>query len=179
MRKINKVFVATSLDGCISDKDGGIDWLNSIPNPDNNDLGYNKFIENIDAIVMGRETFETVCSFDIDWPYKIPVFVLSNSLTTIPVEFNYKAELVQGSLDNILDKINGRGYKRLYIDGGKTIQTFLKQDLIDELIVTTIPVILGGGTRLFSELPANLEFKLVESTLYLGQLVQNHYKRIR
>ena len=66
-----------------SDKNGGIDWLYSIPNPTNDDMGYNAFMSGIDALVMGRKTFETVCGFDIDWPYEKPVFVLTNSLTEI------------------------------------------------------------------------------------------------
>ena len=70
MKKKNSVFIATSLDGYIADKNGGIDWLHSIPNPDNIDMGYENFISKIDALVMGRVTFETVCGFDMDWPYQ-------------------------------------------------------------------------------------------------------------
>ena len=76
----NSVFIATSLDGYIADKNGKIDCLNSIPNPDNNDMGYVEFNKGIDALVMGRTTFETVLGFDVDWPYSKPVFVLSNKL---------------------------------------------------------------------------------------------------
>lgn len=81
MRKKNSVFIATSLDGFIADKNGRIDWLHSIPNPENDDMGYVKFEEKIDALVIGRGTFETVLGFDVDWPYHKPVFVLSNKLT--------------------------------------------------------------------------------------------------
>ena len=80
MARSNKVFIATSLDGHIADKNGEIDWLHAIPNPDNIDMGYQDFITQIDAIVMGRNTFETVCNFDMDWPYEMPVFVLSNTV---------------------------------------------------------------------------------------------------
>ena len=81
----NTVFIATSLDGYIADKDGGLDWLNSIPNPDNLDMGWVNFIDRIDALVMGRRTFDKVCSFNCEWPYCKPVFVLSNSLESISV----------------------------------------------------------------------------------------------
>ena len=81
----NTVFIATSLDGYIADKDGGLDWLNSIPNPDNLDMGWVNFIDRIDALVMGRRTFDKVCSFNCEWPYSKPVFVLSNSLESISV----------------------------------------------------------------------------------------------
>ena len=177
MKKRNSVFIATSIDGFIADKNGGIAWLNSIPNPDNLDMGYVAFMETVDAIVMGRNTFEIVCSFDMDWPYTIHVFVLSNSLKEISEEYQNKAFLVSGGLDNILDSIHQKGFNSLYIDGGATIQNFLKEDLIDDLILSTIPVILGEGIPLFSSLPEPLNFELKNSRTYLNQLVQRHYKR--
>ena len=179
MHKRNSVFIATSLDGYIADKDSGIDWLHSIPNPDNIDMGYSEFISGVDALVMGRVTFETVCGFDMDWPYQIPVFVLSNSLTEIPEKYKGKAHLVKGPLSKVLKEINGQGYHRLYIDGGATIQSFLKEDLIDEMTITIIPVLLGGGTSLFSDLPHRLEFECIKTELYLGKVAQSQYRRVR
>ena len=179
MQKSNKVFIATSLDGYIADKDGGIDWLHSIPNPDNIDMGYAAFMSNIDALVMGRTTFETVCGFDIDWPYQKPVFVLSNTLSVIPKKYKGKVELVKGNLNEVLQQIHAKGYFHLYIDGGKTIQSFLKEDLIDEMIITLIPYLLGGGIPLFGNLPNRLDFECVDSTIYLGKVVQNRFLRIR
>lgn len=179
MEKRNVVFIAKSLDGYISDKNGGLDWLNTIPNPDNLDMGYSKFSEQIEAIVMGRLTFDTVCSFDIDWPYKVPVFVLSRTLEALPPDYMDKAELVKGTLSEILENIHSKGYRRLYIDGGSTIQSFLKEDLIDDMIITTIPILLGGGAPLFSALLNELKFELVSSEVYLKEIVQNHYKRER
>ena len=179
LEKKNKVFIATSLDGYIADKSGEIDWLHSIPNPDQSDMGYGEFFSQIDALVMGRTTFETVCGFDMDWPYQKPVFVLSNSLTDVPDEYKGKAEIVNGTLVEILDKIYAKGSLRLYIDGGRTIQSFLKEDLIDEMTITIIPYLLGGGTPLFSELPKRLEFECVESKIYLEKVVQNYFIRKR
>ncbi|MDA3818024.1 MAG: dihydrofolate reductase family protein [Prolixibacteraceae bacterium] len=179
MERKNKVFIAASLDGYIADKNGGLEWLNSISNPDNIDMGYAHFMNDIDAIVMGRVTFETVCDFDVDWPYNKPVFVLSRTLKKVKEEYKSKAELMSGSPEEILDVVNQRGFYNLYVDGGRTIQNFLKKDLIDELIITTIPILLGGGSRLFSDLPEELEFELVDSEVFLNQIVQNHYKRKR
>jgi dihydrofolate reductase len=179
MSNSNLVFIATSLDGYIADKNGRLDWLHTIPNPGNIDMGYESFIQRIDALVMGRKTFETVCNFAIDWPYSKPVFVLSKTLREIPAKYKGKAELVKGSITDIVEDINRRGYRQLYIDGGTTIQSFLKEDLIDELTITTIPVLLGGGTSLFSVLTRELEFRLVESRIYLDEIVQNHYERKR
>ena len=179
MDKRNKVFIARSLDGFIADKNGGLDWLQSIPNPDNNDMGYVAFTSQIDAIIMGRNTFEMVCSFDCDWPYSKPVFVMSTTLELLPEEYNDKAEIVKGSLTEILAFVHKKGFNRLYIDGGSTVQGFLKEDLIDELIITTIPILLGGGAPLFTELPNELEFELIKSEVFLNQIVQSHYSRKR
>lgn len=179
MKNENKVFIARSLDGYIADRDGGLDWLNTVPNPDHLDLGYENFLEGVDAIILGRTTFEVVCSFDMEWPYKIPVFVLSRTLSSVPDTLKDKAEVVNGPLPDILKQLHKKGFFRLYIDGGATIQSFLKEDLIDELIITIIPIMLGGGIPLFGELPSELEFEHVESVLYLDALVQDTYRRKR
>ena len=179
MKYKNTVFIARSLDGYIADRNGGLDWLSATPNPENLDLGYEKFLKNVDALLMGRITFETVCAFDCEWPYHIPVFVISKTLDTVPEEYKDKAEIVKGSVSEIVELIHQKGYTRLYIDGGATVQSFLKEDLIDELIITTIPVLLGGGTPLFTELPEEMEFEHLESTVYLNALVQDFYRRKR
>lgn len=179
MTKKNSVFIASSIDGYISDRNGEIDWLNTIPNPDMDDMGYTEFTNNIDALVMGRTTFETVCGFDVDWPYDKPVFVLSNKLNEIPESHKGKAFLIKGTLAEILEHVYEKGYHRLYIDGGTTIRNFLKADLIDEMIITSIPILLGGGSPLFIELPKEQRFKLIKSKTFLNQIVQNHYIRKR
>jgi dihydrofolate reductase len=177
MKKENKVFIASSLDGYIAGKSGEIDWLDMIPNPEGLDLGFVKFMSGIDALIMGRASFETVMGFGGEWLYKCPVFVWSSTLKSIPEGFGEKAELVTGSIQEILSVVHNKGYDRLYIDGGKTIQSFLKEDLIDEMIITTIPILLGGGIPLFGELSKRLEFEHVESKVLLNQLVQDHYSR--
>ncbi len=174
---MNSVFIATSLDGYIADKNGGIDWLHAIPNPGKDDMGYIEFTNRIDALLMGRTTFETVLGFDIDWPYNKPVFVLSNKLKEIPESLKDKVFLVKGDLREIVKQIHEKGYKRLYIDGGTTIRNFLKEDLIDEMVLTTIPILLGGGSSLFSELPNELKFELLGTKTFLNQITQSHYKR--
>lgn len=177
MKTRNIVFIATSLDGFIADRNGKIDWLNTISIPEVTDMGFGALIDRVDAIVMGRNTFDTVCSFDIEWPYSKPVFVLSHSLKEIPDKFKNKAFLIQGSLNNILDELHRKGYNQLYIDGGQTIQSFLKEELIDEMIITNIPILLGGGTPLFGELPKEIGFKHKKTTVFLDEIVQSHYVR--
>lgn len=175
----NSVFIAVSLDGYIADKNDGLDWLQSIPNPDGIDMGYQNQIDRIDALVMGRNTLSVVLSFGIDWPYTKPVFVLSNSLTEVPTGYEDKIILLNGDLNKVISNIKEQGFKHLYIDGGVTIQNFLKQDLIDEMIITTIPILLGGGASLFGDLLQPLNFKLQKSEVFLDQIVQSHYIRTR
>ena len=175
----NKVFIATSLDGFIAGTKGEIDWLDLIPNTEGTDMGYFDFYKNIDALLMGRKTFETVIGFDVDWPYDKPVFVLSNSMKSIPESHQGKAFLVNGKLRELVADLNDQGYRHLYIDGGKTIQSFLEQDLIDEMIITTIPILLGEGIPLFSSLENRLVFTCVQSHIHLSAIVQSQFVRTR
>lgn len=176
---MNTVYIATSLDGKIADRNDGIEWLDSITFLEGEDMGYGAVMDRIDALVMGRNTFETVLSFDVEWPYQKPVFVLSSTLTSIPESHIDKAYLLNGDLKSILKEIHSQGYQNLYIDGGKTIQKFLQEDLIDEMIITTFPVILGGGPSLFSETPQALKYNLKSSKTYFDHLIQSHFERIR
>ena len=173
----NRAYIATSLDGYIARTNGDISWLDEIPNPENSDFGYSEFIINIDAIIMGRHTFEKVLEFD-DWPYEQLVFVLSNSLKKVPEYLIDRVEIVSGDLKTILEDLEKRELKNLYVDGGKTIQSFLKEDLIDEMIITTVPILLGDGIPLFGHLERDLKFKCVKVEL-MGGLVKHYYERIR
>lgn len=176
---VNIVYVGVSLDGYIADRNGGLDWLQMVPNPDNSDFGFGEFMESVDALVMGRKTFETVLAFGCEWPYTKPVFVVSSTMTDVPEAVQDKATVVNGSLEEIVGTLDRKGYQRLYIDGGKLVQGFLAKDLIDEMILTRIPVLLGGGTLLFGSIPNHLGFEHTETTILLEELVQTHYKRKR
>ncbi len=173
---MNYVYIAVSLDGFIAKTDGDIEWLHECPNPNNDDYGYAEFIDNIDAIVMGRYTYEKVLTFD-EWPYSKKVFVLSSTLTMIPVALIDKVEIISGTAKAIVSKVKGMGYMNLYIDGGSVIQSFLEKDLIDELIVTRIPILLGDGIPLFGRLKVPLKFNHSSTTVYGGALVKTHYRR--
>ncbi|MCG9626648.1 dihydrofolate reductase family protein [Vibrio mediterranei] len=173
----NIVYIGTSLDGYIADKNNGLDWLHDMPNPEGSDFGFAEFMDRVDGLVMGRNTLEIVLSFGVDWPYSKPVFVLSNTLTKVPEGYEDKVFLVNGKLSEIVSDLNSKGYKNLYIDGGKTIQSFLAEDLIDEMIITTIPTLLGGGISLFGELDKPLKFKHVSADRYLDCIVKNRYVR--
>jgi dihydrofolate reductase len=175
----NVVFIGASLDGYIADKDGGLEFLQSVPNPEHEEFGFPEFMDSIDALLMGRITYETVLGFGGRWPYSKPVFVLSNSLTSLPEHLKGKAELVSGPIEEVVLQLHQRGFENLYIDGGKLIQSFLQSDMIDELIISQIPILLGGGTPLFGELQSHLMFEHVETEVLLNAIVKSHYKRIR
>ena len=132
----------------------------------------------IDALVMGRNTFETILGFD-EWPYDKPVFVLSHSLKTLPDRAQGKAEVMAGDVVQIERQLHQRGYLNLYIDGGKVIQDFLRCDRIDHLILSRIPIILGNGIPLFRTADQSLPFQHVSTEIYHNALVKSHYKRDR
>jgi len=178
MQNQNKVFIATSLDGYIADRNGGLGFLDTYPEINSIDTGYNDHMASIDALVMGRVSFETVVGFDIPWPYDKPVYVLSNTLDQVPEKCGDQLTILNGSIPDILEKIHSNGHTQLYIDGGKVIQSFLKHDLIDEMIITIIPVLLGGGIPLFSESDASLNFECFKTQLFLDKIVQNHYRKV-
>jgi dihydrofolate reductase len=175
----NIVFIATSIDGFISGPNGNLDWLNYVPFPEGEDGGFTDFIGRVDAIVMGRVTFETVVGFGHGWHYPVPGLILSSTVSSAPAEFASHVEFACGTPQEIVELANERGFNNLYIDGGKTVQNFLRADLIDELIITEIPLLLGGGDRLFGELDQQLGFELVSTEVISSRIVQKHYRRNR
>jgi dihydrofolate reductase len=175
----NIVFIATSIDGFISGPDGNLDWLDYVPFPEGEDGGFTDFIGRVDAIVMGRITFGTVVGFGHGWHYPVPGLILSSTVSSAPAEFASHVEFASGTPLEIIELAKERGFNNLYIDGGKTIQNFLRADLIDELIITEIPLLLGGGDRLFGELDQQLGFELVSTEVISSRIVQKHYQRNR
>lgn len=172
------VFIATSLDGFIARQDGGIDWL---PTPDNEsqgveDYGYNDFINKIDAIVMGRNTYELVLTFD-EWYYgEIPLFVLTTKGVEIPEKLYKTVSQMSGSPREIIQTLAEKGYHKLYVDGGKTIHGFLNAGLIDEMTITTIPVLIGSGIPLFGPTDHDIHLNLISNKSYPSGAVQHKYK---
>jgi len=172
-----KVYIATSIDGFIATKDGGVDWLMEIENPNNDDFGFADFIEGVDALVMGRNTFEKVLTFG-DWVYSKPVYVLSSTLKSIPESLYGKAFLIGGDIKDVLHTLENKGLTNLYIDGGKVIQSFLELDLIDEMTITRIPRVLGEGIPLFESMSNCIKFSHVKTEVLLDELVKTHYKKV-
>ena len=171
------VYVGTSLDGFIARKDGDIDWLVKYQNKEVHD-SYHEFISRIDAMVIGRGTFEKVLSFP-EWPYEKKVFVLSSSLKQIPDTLNEKATLVAMNPPALLSYLAAKRFSNIYVDGGKVIQSFLKEDLIDELVITKVPELIGSGIPLFGYLDNDLQFEHIHTNIYSDGLVKSHYVRKR
>ena len=171
------IYVGTSLDGFIARKNGDIDWLVKYQNKEVHE-SYNEFINRIDAMVIGRGTYEKVLSFP-EWPYKKKVFVLSTSLKQISGILNEKATLVAMKPAELLNYLSDKGFSNIYIDGGKVIQSFLREDLVDELIITKVPELIGTGIPLFGYLDNDLRFEHIKTNIYSDGLVKSQYKRKR
>lgn len=171
------VFCATSLDGFLARSDGDVSWLGD-PSDGEDDGGFSALMESIDYLVMGRNTFDKVLSFEA-WPYSKPVVVLTSRPLDLSAELSQKVEPLSGGPSEITAALTDRGAKHLYLDGGKTIQAFLSAGLIQEIIVTTIPILLGSGISLFGQLDADIHLQHVETRTLAGGLVQSKYQVIR
>ncbi|WP_041528266.1 dihydrofolate reductase family protein [Paracoccus aminophilus] len=170
------VFIAASLDGFIATRDGDVSWLT--PNgAENEDHGYDSFYGSVDGIIMGRGTWEVVSNFD-PWPFDKPVIVLSGSLTQedVPAAQQKTVRIWNTSLPETMRKVSAEGWSRAYIDGGKLIQSALAEGLVQDMILTRIPVLLGSGLPLFGSLPKAIPLKHLRSESFPSGLVQSHYQ---
>jgi dihydrofolate reductase len=166
------------LDGYIADKANDLQWLISIPNPSGNDFGYKEFVKDVDCLLMGRNTFEFVVGFG-QWPYEKPVFVASSSLKTPPAGYEDKITVVSGTPQELLTAIEKTGCRNVYVDGGALITQFLEDDLIDDMIITRTPQLLGSGYPLFGSFSRGSIWKKTSSTEPNDYLVQTRYERDR
>lgn len=170
-------YLGTSLDGFIARKDGDIDWLTQFAN-DEAIHAYEEFMNRIDAIVIGRGTFEKVLTFT-SWPYKKKVFVLSNSVKQLPDTLKDKAILLSMKPDELLRYLSSMGFSTIYVDGGKVIQDFLKKDMIDEMIIAKAPILIGSGIPLFTYIDTDLQFKHIRTAVQSNGLIRSYYERER
>ena len=171
------VYIATSLDGFIARPDGGLDWLHESATAEKGeDYGYQAFFDTVDVLVMGRNTYEVVRTFGA-WPYgDTPVVVLTNREIEIPSVIKGKVESMAGRPGEVVRRLDERGARHLYVDGGKTVQSFLAEGLIDRLILSRIPVLIGRGIPLFGPLPEDIKLRHVETRQYPSGLVQSEYE---
>jgi len=165
------VFVGTSLDGYIARLDGALDFLPAEPE----DHGYTEFMAGVDTLVIGRKTYETVLGFDT-WPYAGKrVVVLSTRPIAKPRVADADVTQMSGNPADIVAQLAERGAQHLYVDGGVTIQRFLEAGLIQRLIVTRVPVLIGTGTPLFGPLTRDVRLRHVATRQYASGLVQSEY----
>jgi dihydrofolate reductase len=166
------IFVGTSVDGFIARPNGDLDFL---PPGGGEPHGYNEFIATVDAIVIGRKTFETVLAME-DWPYADKRVVV---LSSRPVDLSGARGVVEqmgGPPADIVSQLGASGAHNLYIDGGITIQGFLRAGLIQRLVITRVPVLIGGGVPLFGTLPRDIRLRHIATRHYPSGLVQTEYQ---
>ena len=164
-------FVGTSLDGFIARVNGDLDFL---PPGGGEPHGYEEFMATVDALVIGRKTFETALSFE-PWPYGTkPVFVLSTHLLP-PAPPEAVIEHMAGAPADIVSQLAARGIRHIYVDGGITIQRFLQAGLIHRLVITRVPVLIGSGIPLFGAVPRDIPLEHVATRQYPSGLVQSEY----
>jgi len=171
------VYIGTSLDGFIAREDGDIAWLVKFGDKDAVDA-YNEFMATIDVIVIGRGTFDKVLEFP-SWPYDKPVVVLSRTIKDLPGGVKDKATVLSLKPVDLLRSLSDKGYKAAYIDGGKVIQSFLAEDLIDSLTISKVPVLIGSGLPLFGPLDVDIAFEHMRTKTYSNGLVRSYYQRKR
>lgn len=165
------IYIASSIDGYIARKDGNLDWLHYGHTGDE-DYGFKKFTSTIDAVVMGRNTYEVVAGFE-EWAYKDKrVIVLSNTLPKVRKE----AELFSGQLTELLAKLHAETIKHIWIDGGITVSRFLEAGLVDDITVSIIAMVLGSGIPLFSTMKREHKCRLISTQSYPSGLVQLKYE---
>jgi dihydrofolate reductase len=178
------VFIATSLDGYIARKDGSVDWLHSAGNPEADmgsdaDMGFASFMSSVDCMIMGRKCMEMISSMNLSeeqWPYgNTHIVVLSNTLSAPPENLKDKVSLYSGDITDLMTDLEEKGYRHAYVDGGATITEFLNHGLINEMVITKAPVLLGEGIPLFGKLEHSI--KLIEASAknYANDFVQLKY----
>jgi dihydrofolate reductase len=169
-------YVAISLDGYIARADGSMDWLRGGgPRPPEEAARYRAFIDSVDAIVLGRATYEAVRDLPV-WPYPAkPVVVLGSAPSGVPSTHPDAVEHMTGAPADLLPRFGARGWSHLYVDGGNTIQRFLAAGLVHRLVLNRVPVLLGTGIPLFGPLPADVWLQHVSTVAYPGGLVQSEY----
>ncbi len=172
------VYIATSADGFIADKDGSVDWIDSAGDT-SIDMGFDEFMASVDCLIMGRGCMEAISRFDLapdQWPYRnARVIALSNTLKEPPENLRGRVEMYSGDLRELMVQLETDGHQHAYIDGGKTIQAFLDLQLINEMTLTRIPIILGEGLPLFGKTSQDIRLRNARATVFPNDFVQLHY----
>lgn len=169
------VFIATSLDGFIARRDGTLDWLFA-SDPGGENHGYDAFIARMDGIIMGRGTYESVLTLG-PWTYAKPVVVMSRTLTNddLPDELRDRVQITDEAPKPLFERLAREGWRRAYVDGGAVIRSFLNEGLIEEVILTRAPVLIGDGLPLFGATTRDLRLVHEATETFPSGLVQSRY----
>jgi dihydrofolate reductase len=169
------VFIGTTVDGFIARRDDRLDFL---PPGGGEPHGYDEFIATVDALVVGRKTFEVVLAFP-EWPYgEKLVIVLSDKKLDLAKVRDGVVEQMAGTPEEVVAKLSARGLKHIYVDGGITVQRFLRAGLIQQLTITRVPVLIGDGIPLFGALPRDIKLRHIATHSYASGLVKTQYEVI-
>jgi dihydrofolate reductase len=178
------IFIATSADGYIATEDGGVEWLESAGAPDvdmgeHADMGFSSYIAEVDCMIMGRKCMEKISSFNLtaeQWPYgNLRIIALSGTVEVPPANLKNKVKMFSGDIGALLTELENAGFRHAYIDGGATITSFLNLGLIEEMIITRAPVLLGGGRPLFGKTNKHITLGNARATAYPSNFIQVRY----
>ena len=177
-------FIATSVDGFIATKDGGVDWLHTAGNGkvltgENADMGLNDYMSSVDCMIMGRKCMDVISSMNLtpeQWFYgDLKIIVLSNTIKEAPENLKGKVEMYSGDLLTLVSNLENEGHKHAYIDGGRTIQEFINLKLINEITITKAPIILGEGIPLFGKTFKDINLQEAQAVAFPNDFVQLKY----
>ncbi|MCB0482881.1 MAG: dihydrofolate reductase [Flavobacteriales bacterium] len=177
------VYIATSVDGFIAKPDGNVDWLHTAGNLEadmgTEDMGFKAFMDSVDCIIMGRKCMEMISNMNLtpeQWFYgDMRIVVLSNTVKEVPDNLKGKVEMYSGDINSLVAALEKEGFKHAYIDGGKTIQSFINLRLIDEIIITKVPVLLGEGIPLFGKTLKDIKLEKAKACAFANDFVQVKY----
>lgn len=174
MRKV-KLYIATSLNGKIADTDGSVDWLQSIPNPDQSDYGYKEFYDSIDTTIQGYKTYDQIIGWGIDFPYADKEnYVFTRKQELEPAKH---VEFISDNHIEFVKHLKGQEGKDIWLVGGGQLNTFfLNNKLIDEILLFVMPIVLSVGIELFEAIPETSALKLVENKSHSSGVVELKYK---
>ena len=170
------VFLGVSLDGFVARLDHRLDWLTKHA-ATGEDHGYDAFMAGVDGIIMGSGSLRTVLTFG-EWPYRKPVIVMSGSLTPsdIPPALAERVRVTDLGPRELMQALRREGWSRAYVDGGRLVQSFISEGLIEDLALTIVPILIGTGIRPFGEIGRDIDLELTDTTAFPSGLVQVRYR---
>ena len=184
------IFIAPSVDGYIATKDGGVHWLETVGKPllaiekNSANMKYfnecmHNYMKNIDCMVIGRNLMQVLSDFNLtpqQWPYgETRIIVLTQSIQVVPKNLVERVELYAKSISSLIQTLEEEGYKHIYVDGGKTITSFLNLELINEMTLTLAPVLLGSGIPLFSQLSQHVILENAQAIAFENNFIELKY----